>query len=1000
MGLRYHGELLRVVKRALFATIVLLGLLGLHEVPVTAVDLRDVLTGYTFTSWTRKDGLAGPVWAIAQDGQGFLWLGTDDGLFRFDGVRFVTWESLGGATLPKAPVRALLVAHDGTMWVGFGATGAIAHLDGKAVRLHDKLAGGEIGLVAAFAEDRDRVLWAAAGSGLLRLNDDRWQRVGAPEGLPDVGATSLLAGPSGELWVGTAAGLYSRTDPGVLRFQQIEDALDPIRAFALSRDPSGALWTSDPLVGFRPLTRPLPVRGGQAGRGYRLMHDRNGNLWVGTLGQGLWRIKAAAAGATDTKFERATVLSGLASDAVRSLFEDRDGNIWSGSIEGIDRLVPYRITPWSGLGLVDTIAATPDGHVVVGTEEEILRFSRSTDGWTPAAERITIRGVRSLRADSRGHIWASTADDVFAVEGVTTNRRRFPAGVRPSAIEAIASDPRGGLWVIVGDGVVLRDDGTGLSLYKRIEALSTSRVTAAAGDYAGRLWVLFEDTRAGVLEADGSFRAFGPGQGLSASLHYAIHQSTDGRIWIAGAEGVSRFEDGRFSSMTRANGLPAGVQVLNDDAEGNLWLATGIGLIRVAVSEYDLAAANPSYQVRFRIFDAFDGLAGMPVLLGDSHPARASDGTMWFVTSRGLSIADPLAFVAPRAPTRITIDEVRANDRPVTGETLPSGTTKVQFEYTTPDLTYPFKPRFRYRLDGFDTDWIDAGRRRDALYTNLPPSRFTFRVAVSSDDGRWSEVEIPRTFSIAPRFYQTWWFYPLCGLTAVAMVAAAWRLRLRQLRRQFSLVLGERVRLSRELHDTLLQSLVGVALEFDAVSKTLDSSPATARERVIKIREHVEEYIREARRSIWSLRSQALETGDLLVALRESAERATEGQDLALEFSVTGTPRRPPSSVEHQLLRIGQEAVLNAVRHASARHVRMNVTFTDDDIVLDISDDGRGFDPHRAAEGTTDHYGLTTMQERAQQCGGRVTVTSEPGRGTMIHAVVPAPADALEAVAP
>jgi signal transduction histidine kinase len=202
-------------------------------------------------------------------------------------------------------------------------------------------------------------------------------------------------------------------------------------------------------------------------------------------------------------------------------------------------------------------------------------------------------------------------------------------------------------------------------------------------------------------------------------------------------------------------------------------------------------------------------------------------------------------------------------------------------------------------------------------------------------------------------------------------------------------VLGERVRLSRELHDTLLQSLVGVALEFDAVSKSLDTSPAAAKERVVKIRERVEEYIREARRSIWSLRSPALETGDLVDALREGAERATSDQPVSLEFTVSGAPQRYGSDVEHQLMRIGQEAVLNAARHAHAHTIRMHVDFTSDTVALRVSDDGRGFDAGNGAEGTTDHYGITTMRERAEQVGGHVTITSAPGQGTVVEAVVP-----------
>ena len=216
---------------------------------------------------------------------------------------------------------------------------------------------------------------------------------------------------------------------------------------------------------------------------------------------------------------------------------------------------------------------------------------------------------------------------------------------------------------------------------------------------------------------------------------------------------------------------------------------------------------------------------------GDRNGIRASDGTLWFVTSRGLSVVEPHGLSIPRPMPKIAIDAIEVNDRPVAdwSRALSSGATKLEISYTFPELTYPLKSRFRYRLDGFDSDWVDAGNRRQALYTNLPPGHYAFHVSASGDEGRWSEAEALWAFSIAPRFYQTWWFLGVLGVMLAAMLWGAWQLRLRQLRRQFSLVLGERVRLSRELHDTLLQSLVGVALEFDAISKSLDTSPDFAK---------------------------------------------------------------------------------------------------------------------------------------------------------------------------
>lgn len=954
-----------------------------------AVDLRNVLTDYTFTSWSRKDGLSGPVWAIAQDAEGFLWVANDEGLLRFDGVRFASWEWLGGQPLPRLPVRALMIAGDGTLWLGFGGAGGAARLRQRSVDRFDTPDAGITGTVTAFIEDESHTIWAASSDGLFAYTNDRWMRLGAADGLPDAAATSLHRRPDGGFWVGTAAGIYGKV-PTSSRFDQVEAAADTLRSLSLSVDPHGTLWTSDPIVGVRAIGTPQ-VRGGEtpSGRGYRILHDRRGDLWIGTIGQGLWRARGASQ-SQPIAVERATVLSGLSSDAVRSIFEDRDGNIWAGTTEGVDRLVPHRITPWTSLGLVSSIEATADQRIWVGTEDDLIRFSRTGRLWSPDGTRLPLRGIRALRADRQEGLWVLALDDLVRVSAGTATRVAYPPGIPVSWTEAIASDPKAGIWVAVISGEILRDEGDRLRVFDRIDAIRDARINSALADSRGRFWLGYSGSRVGVLSAKGHFKSYSPDDGLSPGPYYTIFEDRQGSIWVSGAAGVSRLDGERFVSVTsRAAGLPSGgVYSIAEDAAGFLWMATSGGVIRAGRDEFDAAAASGG-AMHFRLYDTADGLAGFPALLGDHSGVRAHGGTLWFVTSRGLSIVDPEALADARPTPRVTVDELRADDLPVRSPTLPAGTSKIEVNYTAPDLTYPLKMRFRYRLDGFDRDWVDAGSRRQVLYTNLPPREYAFHVAVSSDEGRWTEAGTTLTFAIAPRFYQTFWFYPLCVLIGGGLIAGAWQLRLRQLRRQFSLVLGERVRLSRELHDTLLQSLVGVALEFDAVSKSLETSPATARERVVKIREHVEEYIREARRSIWSLRSPALETGDLIEALRESANRATADHDIALDFQVEGERRRLGPQIEHQILRIGQEAILNAARHANPESIRVLLRYDPDILTLRVTDDGTGFDPARTAEGTTDHYGITTMRERAQQAGGEVAIISAPGRGTTVEARVP-----------
>jgi signal transduction histidine kinase/sugar lactone lactonase YvrE len=954
-----------------------------------AVDLRDVLTGYTYTSWSRKDGLVGPVWAIAQDGNGFLWLGTDAALIRFDGVRFVSWEGLGGQPLPRLPIRALLVTPAGTLWVGFGASGGIARIDNRSVTTFTGADGTDsMGTVTSIVEDHDGTAWASAANGLYHLEQDRWVRAGAADGLPSEGAVSAFVDRSGALWVSTVVGLFRRDTSTRGRFELVEPSFDPQRTVSLSQAPDGRIWATDSLVGFRAVGSKPDLRGNEGGRGYRLIHDRDGNLWVATIGQGLWRVSLNPGTSRPIVVERTTVLSGLSSDAVRTVFEDRDGNIWAGTTEGVDRLVPHRVIPWTGLGLVNTIDVASDGRVWAGTADGLIEFVQDDGGWHPSESHVPIRGATAIRGAVTGGLWVTTATALYRVQGRSIVQVPPPRSGGELAIEALATDADGEALIVTSGGDILKTDKGALHPNGHIPELEGVRTNAALVDRNGNLWVSFRGNRIGVRMGEGEFRTFSE-VGIGTGPHYDIYEDENGAVWLCGADGLSRFDGRRFAFVGRSSGLPAAVYSLAQDGRNDLWLATASGIIRLDPDEFDRALQSPQYVMRFRTYDTSDGLAGYPITLGDRNAVRAGDGTLWFVTSRGISVADPRRLNTQRVPPLVAIDETRADDVRLLGNELPPGTSKLEIEYTAPELTSPLKTRFRYRLEGLDADWIDAGTRRQALYTNLPPRDYTFRVAVSQDDGRWSEAEATWAFTLRPRFYQTLWFGGVVGLTLAGLTWAAWQIRVRQLRRQFALVLGERVRLSRELHDTLLQSLVGVALEFDAVSKSLEASPATARERVIKIREQVEEYIREARRSIWSLRSPALETGDLIDALRDAAARANAGHDIAFTFEQQGDQRRLSSQIEHQLLRIGQEALLNAVRHSGATAISLRLQYDPDTVSLVISDNGHGFDVARSGEGTTDHYGLTTMHERAEQAGGRLTLTSAPGRGTTVEAVVP-----------
>jgi len=433
---------------------------------------------------------------------------------------------------------------------------------------------------------------------------------------------------------------------------------------------------------------------------------------------------------------------------------------------------------------------------------------------------------------------------------------------------------------------------------------------------------------------------------------------------------------------------------ITQSLDGDLWLAVDRGtrfpgrraaLIRLDPSDFERAAAGDTPVAGYKIYDAMNGLAGFP--LGVTA-ARSSDGTLWFAFGGVLSVVDPKHVSAERRAAPARIAGVTVDDRPVTSAArlLPAGTRKIQIDYTALRLTAPRQVRFRYRLDGFDQEWVDAGARRQAYYTNLPPGHYLFRVRANGDGGTWASPEAQLPFSIQPSFQQTGWFYALCGTALLLVAWGAAHTRAWILNRQFVATHAERTRLSREIHDTMLQSLAGIALQVQAIARRCAPHASEQQAQLLALRRQVEEYVREARRAIMDLRSPMLEACGLAGALAELGRRIVVPP---ARFEMSGDLiEGVPVAVEGELLRIGQEAIANAAHHASAQNIRVELRHEANAVRLRVTDDGRGFDVERMLAAGSGHYGLTGMQERAARMGGRLAVMSSDG-GTVVEASVP-----------
>jgi signal transduction histidine kinase/ligand-binding sensor domain-containing protein len=950
----------------------------------TADEIQSLLSDYVLTSWGEKDGLAeGTIWALVQDARGYLWVGGTAGLFRFDGAEFVRIP-LGETANEPREVRSLHLARDTSLWIGLTGARGMARLRNGALSTYGEQHGLSADIVEVLLEDQAGTMWAGTDRGLYQLRQERWEPIASGPGASPIDAVQLTR--RGDLVAAARNGVFrSRSDSGTFERIGSSDAAAATRSIAV--DASDRVWITDSVVGYRPLGAPgAPSR--ERGRGVRLLRDRAGSFWIGTGGQGLWRIRDQPGGTP--LVQRASTLTGFLGDGVGALFEDRDGNIWAGTTQGLNRVSPRKIEQIIDQGLVLAIERNRSGDVWAATANGLVELT-ATVGDARRTRMLPGERVLALHADRQGHLWAATVRGLVKF----ANGRRTTVSRWPHPFErvlSISSNGDGHLWIYDAEQGLFRWRAGRLTAVDLPRAVRRTAVTVNHVDRTGREWLGFDGGQLVMVDASGTTRLIDRG---SIGTYNAIYEDEQGGIWLGATAGLGRFDGEGLRTLQTGRFSLQDITAVQTDEMGFFWLGTSTGLARVDRGELARAFDDEAPRLRYKLYRRSDGIAGLPrANVGSPRVTRTADGRLWFVTARGITVIDPRTLpptraVAPVQVSRVTIDQREFS--PLPRMRIPSGSRSLRVDYGVVDLTSAMTARFRYRLEDFDPAWIDANARRQASYTNLAPGSYRFHVMTERDDGTWEEPGALWEFSIDPTFYQTRWFYTSCVIAAAVSVFSAWRLRLRGVRKEFALLLGERARLSREIHDTLLQSLVGVALQCDALASDVDAQ-SPARQRFVRLRKDIEEHIREARQAIWDLRSPKLERTDLPTALAEALDRTVAG--LPIQFSVTlaGIVRPASPRATEQLLRIGQEAVLNAVRHAQPGAIRVEIRYEGSLLHLTIADDGCGFELGRAPDTSDAHYGLASMRERAQAIGGTFTLTSAPGGGTEIRVTAPLPA--------
>jgi signal transduction histidine kinase len=610
--------------------------------------------------------------------------------------------------------------------------------------------------------------------------------------------------------------------------------------------------------------------------------------------------------------------------------------------------------------------------------------------------------VESLFQDSRGRLWVSTPHGVAYREDGSFHA--VPA-VQARSVLSIAEEIDGDLWLADPNlGLFHLQDARLAEQVPWTTVGGKGVASALAGDPTrGGIWLGFLQGGLAYLK-DGKIRTtYTAADGLGEGRVNRIRFDRQGTLWLATEGGLSRSKNGRMATLASKNGLPCDAAHWSvEDHDRSLWIYMACGLVHIPAAELEAWSADPNYAVKAAIFDNSDGVRSFATAGGfNPRVAQSADGKIWFEVGNGISILDPLHLPFNKLPPPVHIEQITVNrkSREVDSDSservrLAPLVRELQFDYTALSFVAPEKIRFRYMLEGHDSDWTEAGSRRQAFYNDLAPRKYRFRVMACNNNGVWNEAGASLEFSIAPVYYQTTAFWVSCAAAFLGLLGVLYRLRLRQVAGKLSLLynerLGERTRIARDLHDTLLQSLAGVSLQLHGISKLAASAPEKTAPMIDNVRQQVDSAFREARLKVYNLRSPSLEGQGLAEALSEFVERMGPTATARCSFTLSGEPCACTPEVEEELLRIAQEATNNANRHAQAKEIRITLEYVENSLTLSITDDGCGFDLEEGYR-KTGHWGLKNMQERAVQLRGKCKITTAAGSGTQIEVRVPLP---------
>lgn len=939
------------------------------------------LDQFNLRAWHLVDGAPPDIWALAQSPDGFLWLGTGAGLYRFDGITFEPVTPTIGR-FPSRNITALRAAPDGSLWIGH-FSGQVSHLRGGRVETF----GSTDAWVEQLALGHDGRLWVARGGergGLFRIDGRGMVQLGESQGVPPGPAYSVIAARDGAIWVAAQSGIRALR-PGSARFVPVWRSLARTR---LAQAPDGRIWASgDPAdragaaaagLAIAPLPPGLPAPAAD-----RMRFTRDGTLWRTLFAGGA--LQTRDPGSSAPRFARLTPRQGLPSLVAVPLLEDRESNLWIGTNLGLFRLRPVSAT--TALGIDEEVlggfelATTTDGTVFVANP---FRLYRARPGEPLKLVRRFDGPITVMEADGN--------DLILGVAGALLRLRGdrvapLPVPRPPGPVRSWARD-QGTPWICTAQGSAFRLSG---DRWDRL-ALPPETMSAicAAGDTGGGRWFYNGDR---LYQRDGATLRAVPGDRVGTII--LLSRGPAGLL-VGGELGLARLEQGRLRAIdTRRAPELAGITGIVQAADGAVWINGVQGLVRTSKTALDAAFAQPGVPLQHQRFTAADGLPGVAQQGGRRSTAvRGGDGRIWVADNVGVGWIDPSRIIRNLLPPPVVIRSLTANDRRYAAPSavsLPAGTANLRITYTALSLAEAERVHFRYRLIGVDHGWIDAGTAREAYYANLGPGTWRFQVIAANNDGVWNEQGATVAVTIAPRIYQRWWFRLLAiGAGAgLLWLLYAWRLReqIARSRGRAEAQLAERERIARELHDTLLQSMQGLMLRFQAASYATEPG-SRVKALLDSALDRADDVMMEARDRVLALR-RITGPGDPQPLIEELARYLAE-EGLGVTVARDGPPHLFQATELEQILAIVQEALANVRRHAGTTLAQVQLRATADALVIEISDQGVGIRPEIAERGgRPGHFGLSGMRERAAALGGTLDVRRGDPIGTCVRLTLP-----------